>query len=75
MYRFFENIQNSEEFQNFYRPFYLRGTPFFAGLLAGVFVEDLKKPAKKISQVKYYITTQKLIINSLFILVYYYNID
>lgn len=50
-FRFFENLSNSYEFSNFYRPFYMRGIPFFAGLLAGVLVEELKKKGIKFSTV------------------------
>lgn len=46
-----ESPSNSFEFSNLYRPFYLRGTPFYAGMLAGVAVEMLKKRKIKFSMV------------------------
>ncbi|VVC41806.1 Nose resistant-to-fluoxetine protein, N-terminal,Acyltransferase 3 [Cinara cedri] len=49
MLSFLESPDNSFEFSNMYRPFYLRGTPYYAGLLAGVTVEELKKRAVKFS--------------------------
>ncbi|CAI6366252.1 unnamed protein product [Macrosiphum euphorbiae] len=51
---FLESPSNSYEFRNFYRPFYMRGIPFYAGLLAGVMVEELKKKEIKPSKVMFY---------------------
>ncbi|XP_015363722.1 PREDICTED: uncharacterized protein LOC107161724 [Diuraphis noxia] len=49
MYSFLENPSSSLEFSHYYRPFYHRGTPFYAGLLAGIVVEELKKRKIKFS--------------------------
>lgn len=49
--RFLKNPSSSYEFEHLYRPFYIRGIPFFAGLLAGVIIEELKKIEFKMSKV------------------------
>lgn len=51
IYRFMINPGNSFEFSKLYRPFYLRGTPFYAGMLAGIVVEVMKKRKIKFSMV------------------------
>ncbi|XP_060865557.1 nose resistant to fluoxetine protein 6-like [Metopolophium dirhodum] len=57
MYSFLENPSNSMEFRNYYRPFFYRGTPFFAGILAGIVVEELKKREIKFSTSVVYVGT------------------
>lgn len=58
--RFLEYPGNSFEYNTLYRPFYLRGTPFFIGLLAGMTVEELNLRETKLSTVmeKSYIITK-----------------
>ncbi|XP_022182796.1 nose resistant to fluoxetine protein 6-like isoform X2 [Myzus persicae] len=57
MYSFLQNPSNSSEFSHYYRPFYHRGTPFYAGLLAGIVVEELKKRKIKLSMTVVYAGT------------------
>ncbi|XP_025192359.1 nose resistant to fluoxetine protein 6-like [Melanaphis sacchari] len=57
MVSFLKNPSNSTEFSNFYRQFYYRGTPFYAGLLAGVVVDELKKREIKFSTSVVYVGT------------------
>ncbi|KAF0762026.1 nose resistant to fluoxetine protein 6-like, partial [Aphis craccivora] len=59
---FLENPSNSMEFSNFYRPFYYRGTPFYAGMLAGVVVKELKKREIKFSTPVVYVGTLIVIV-------------
>ncbi|CAH1712122.1 unnamed protein product [Aphis gossypii] len=62
MYSFLENPSNSMEFSNFYRPFFYRGTPFYAGMLAGVVVKELKKREIKFSTPVVYVGTLIVIV-------------
>eukprot|EP00102_Acyrthosiphon_pisum_P018530 XP_016655740.1 PREDICTED: nose resistant to fluoxetine protein 6 [Acyrthosiphon pisum] len=72
MYSFLESPSNSLEFSNYYRPFYHRGTPFYAGLLAGVVVEELKKRKIKFSKLVVYAGT--LVISTVCIWVQLYGV-
>lgn len=77
-YSFMENPSNSYEFSNIYRPFYLRGTPFYIGLLAGFVVEELKKRKIKFSTLASYVVTLIVIIMCSWIQLYsaaFYQID
>lgn len=58
-YRFLEDHSTSYEFRNFNRTFYMRGIPFYAGLLAGIIVEELKKKEIKPSKVIFYSIAEK----------------
>ncbi|XP_050442482.1 nose resistant to fluoxetine protein 6-like [Adelges cooleyi] len=65
MVSFLMNPANSFEFKNLYRQFYLRGIPFYAGLLAGLIADALKKREIKMStKVSYFITAVITIICS-----------
>ncbi|XP_022172973.1 nose resistant to fluoxetine protein 6-like isoform X2 [Myzus persicae] len=72
---FLENPSSSYEFRNFYRPFYMRGIPFYAGLLAGSIVEELKKkgirPSKRVVYVWTFIITTVCILVQLYGSVFY----
>ncbi|CAH1712124.1 unnamed protein product [Aphis gossypii] len=67
---FLMNPSTSYEYQKFYRPFYMRGIPFYTGLLAGIIVEELKKREIKPSKFIVYIWT--FIITAVCFYVQYY---
>lgn len=73
-----ENLDTSFEFSNLYRPFYLRGIPYYAGLLTGVVVDELKKREVKFSSVitslndtEQYVSLVVLVINAIHFPLYF----
>ncbi|XP_026813027.1 nose resistant to fluoxetine protein 6-like [Rhopalosiphum maidis] len=68
---FLQDPSSSFEFRKFYRPFYMRGIPFYAGLMAGIIVEEMKKREIKPSKFVVYIWT--FIITTVSFCVQYYG--
>ncbi|XP_050440176.1 nose resistant to fluoxetine protein 6-like isoform X2 [Adelges cooleyi] len=65
-----ENPLSSYEYSNLYTQIYMRGIPFYAGLLAGVAADALKQREIKISTTTTYVSTAVIIVICMYVQMY-----
>ncbi|XP_050442512.1 nose resistant to fluoxetine protein 6-like [Adelges cooleyi] len=70
MITFLEKPSNSFEYRNLYRQIYIRGIPFYAGMLAGIMADALKRRQLKISTITTYFSTTIVIIICVYVQLY-----